>query len=348
MLQDCTINDANRLLMITQHQYIMSNFMFQFIKKIIELRFKYDSLHFKNRVHPIEQLYIIQIDGSFFHGGLCDRLKGIISLYAYCKQNRLNFKINHTYPFPLFEYLLPNEYDWLLEPTQISHNIFETKILNMIGKQTIKQLTKLNTRKQIHIYANTDYIKEINYRYSNHYEWGSLFKELFTLEPKLKNLILKHKNNIKGNYIAIHLRFQNLLGDDFTELGAPFILLEQQQNILIEQCTIKIQELISKYNYPITAFIASDSNIFLNTIKGLENTYIIHEKIIHIDNQTPEKSSEITKLFVDFFLISEAAQIYAIGSDLMYPSAFPLYASMLNNVPFQRVSVQMPNQSRIN
>ena len=28
---------------------------------------------------------IAMVDGNAFHGGMCDRFKGIISLYAYCK-----------------------------------------------------------------------------------------------------------------------------------------------------------------------------------------------------------------------------------------------------------------------
>ncbi len=50
---------------------------------------------------------IAMVDGEAYHGGLCDRFKGIISLYAYCKCSGLPFRIRYTYPFRLEDYLAP-------------------------------------------------------------------------------------------------------------------------------------------------------------------------------------------------------------------------------------------------
>ena len=54
---------------------------------------------------------IAMVDGEAYHGGLCDRFKGIISLYAYCKCSGLPFRIRYTYPFRLEDYLAPAAYD---------------------------------------------------------------------------------------------------------------------------------------------------------------------------------------------------------------------------------------------
>ena len=36
---------------------------------------------------------VAMVDGRAFHGGMCDRVKGIVSLYAYCKCHNLPFRI---------------------------------------------------------------------------------------------------------------------------------------------------------------------------------------------------------------------------------------------------------------
>lgn len=41
-------------------------------------------------------LLVAMVDGESFHGGMCDRFKGILTLYAYCKQRGLP---RYTYPF---------------------------------------------------------------------------------------------------------------------------------------------------------------------------------------------------------------------------------------------------------
>lgn len=59
--------------------------------------------------------YIAMVDGTAIHGGMCDRFKGIITLYAYCKYRGLPFRIKYTHPFRLEDYLSPAVYDWTLK-----------------------------------------------------------------------------------------------------------------------------------------------------------------------------------------------------------------------------------------
>lgn len=68
-----------------------------------KIAFKSDSL---GKPQTKEPLYIAMVDGEAYHGGMCDRFKGIITLYAYCNQN-LPFRIRYTYPFRLEDYLSP-------------------------------------------------------------------------------------------------------------------------------------------------------------------------------------------------------------------------------------------------
>lgn len=38
-------------------------------------------------------------------------------------------------------------------------------------------------------------------------------------------------------------------------------------------------------------------------------------------------------------MISHAIHVYSIGTEKMYPSQFPQYAALINNVPFTRIRI---------
>ena len=56
--------------------------------------------------------YVFMVDGRIPHGGMFDRLKGLITVYAIAKSQNISFYIHFTYPFRLEKYLYPNSYDW--------------------------------------------------------------------------------------------------------------------------------------------------------------------------------------------------------------------------------------------
>ena len=59
--------------------------------------------------------YIFMVDGRIPHGGMFDRLKGLITIYAISKALGKPFKLSWSYPFVLSKYLEPNEYDWPID-----------------------------------------------------------------------------------------------------------------------------------------------------------------------------------------------------------------------------------------
>ncbi|MEG2150383.1 MAG: hypothetical protein RRY36_04085, partial [Bacteroidaceae bacterium] len=59
-----------------------------------------------------KKIIIFMADGRKSHGGLADRLRGMISTYKYCLEHEVEFRIHFTSPFELGELLVPNEYDW--------------------------------------------------------------------------------------------------------------------------------------------------------------------------------------------------------------------------------------------
>lgn len=303
---------------------------------IRDFLFQLKRYNFFNRKYPKKQIFILFVDGKNWHGGLCDRFKGIVSVFQYCLINSIEFRIHYTYPFELSDYLLPNEYDWRISEDEISRNIFEIKYMNMIGDETVSRLIKLNTKRQMHFNANQNIILQLNAIYNTNYQWGELFKKLFKPTEDLKNKINNCKRQIESEYICVQFRFQNLLGDVVEREG--HVLKMEDRYCLIEKsckCLLDIQEKSDIKKILVT----SDSSFFLQEICDLENIYVFIEKTVHIDNQIGDYDSYL-KSFLDFFLLSEAKKIYSAGTDQMWKTEFPLYAAKLNNIPFERILIK--------
>ncbi|MBD5132457.1 MAG: hypothetical protein HDT28_07730 [Clostridiales bacterium] len=268
------------------------------------------------------------VDGRVWHGGMCDRFKGIISSFAYCKQNNIDFRIKYTYPFELSEYLIPNKYDWILKDNEFSENIKESDILYLIAEKYSNRF-KIPKRKQIHVYANRDYIKD-----EDPHKWGDLFNELFKPSLKLQDAITRLHFD---DYIAVVFRFQNLIGD-FEEYSFS-ALPEEERNKLLSKCKQSVIDFRNSYPF-YKVLVTSDSKTFLDIVKDLDGCYTIPGELVHIDAKgSKDKNDAYLKSFVDFYMISKAKKVFCVGTDIMYPSEFPMYAAKINNVEFQRVRI---------
>jgi hypothetical protein len=298
------------------------------------------------KVYPYNRMLIIFFDGRNFHGGLCDRFKGIVSLFHYCLCTHISFKINHTFPFELSDYLLPNEYDWTLSTSnKISFHRKEAKYMNLIADPSAKRLVHLKTKRQIHANANRDIVEKLNSEFGTNYTWGELFKKLFKPTEELNHLIRLHQSEIGGNYICAVFRFQNLLGD-FAEYEYTG-LTDEAKNKLIAQCRQAVLDL-QKREVCKKILVTSDSSTFLQEIKKMENVYAFPEKVVHIDNTKGESHSVYMKSFLDFYLLSEGDKIFSIGTSRMYKTEFPMYAAKVRDVPFERILMQNAEGRRQN
>ncbi|GAP72482.1 hypothetical protein SAMD00024442_33_4 [Candidatus Symbiothrix dinenymphae] len=291
----------------------------------------------KRMMHPDRQLLIAVIDGRGFQGGLCDRLKGIVSLFHYCLLNAVAFKINHISPFELSDYLLPNEYDWKLSPAdKITHHLCEAKYISLIADPSARRLVRLNTRRQIHAKANRDIVDELNAAYQTHYTWGELFKKLFKPTDELRDLIRNCRSKIGGEYCGAVFRFQNLLGD-FVEYKYSE-LPDEAKTALIAQCRQSILDLQQTVAHK-RILVTADSALFLQSVADMDHVFAFPSKIVHLDTAKGEAHEVYLKSFLDFYLLSEGVKVYSIGTAQMYKSEFPLYAAKLNNVPFERILI---------
>lgn len=299
-------------------------------ERILLYRFYPFSIFSKNR----KQLLVAVFDEKRRAMGLADRLKGLVSLFAFSKVKNIPFRLLFTYPFDISLFFQPNEYDWQLKENELITYTADTKIFILQG-ESADRLLKLNSRKQVHAYLNRDYLAEINQQFKTDFEWGKLFNELFKPTKRLNEEIDNHLEIIGSPYTACQLRFMALLGD-FNELNSP-TLAEKERNALIQQCAEKILYLQEKDKKPI--LVASDSISFSNHIGTFEGIFTFPDKIIHIANSDNQHENVYMKPFIYFFLLSKADKVYSIVADKMYPSEFPLYASKINNKPFERINI---------
>lgn len=290
-------------------------------------------------------VYIAMVDGTAIHGGMCDRFKGIITLYAYCKYRKLPFRIKYTHPFRLEEYLSPAAYDWTLKENEYTDHPHYCRILYMRKEYLARRLLKLRTQKQVHYYGNRDSLAYINEAYAgnpaNHYHWGELFRELFKPVPVLEERIKAIKKDLGSGYYAAVFRFQNLLGD-FKEYNFHPINDKDKAENLIEKCLDAIRDLQVKHGTQ-PLLVTSDSVKFLQRASQLKGVHIIPGTLIHMDSQKKDISDNTyeayLKSFLDFYLLSEAQKIYRIGTPYMYPSEFPVYAAKIHEIPFDSITI---------
>lgn len=271
---------------------------------------------------------IICFDGIFSHGGLVDRLKGIVSFYEVAKRLDYDFYIYFEHPFQLSYFLEPNKVNWEID--YISYNLFSTKILYLMNNFDINplELVQKYNSKTILVYSNVDYIEVMNIDNSfeeNREIWRKNYHELFKQSLNLEFALREFKLD---NRIVIHTRFTSLMGDfkDSTSL----ILDNISKQKLINKLINKINEIaVLHYNTPI--YILSDSVFFLNYIK--ENTkYFVLEGIPkHMDMENNINNYSHLKTFTDFYFMAKSDSIYLLKFDNMHHSGFSKYAAIIGN-----------------
>lgn len=275
---------------------------------------------------------ICMIDGKVKHGGLSDRVNGIISCFDCALKSNRNFKIIFNSPFNLLDYLIPHKYDWIIDcETLIYGNNSKPIFLRSLntnqererGLQLLSEFKKSND-KQLHVYSNINSVDPIRY--------NQLFNILFKPSDQLNTILNNERAKIGGKYVSATFRFQQLL-NDFKE-GDYRVLPEVERGKLIEKCVKAIECLHQEFpDHKI--LVTSDSSTFLERIMKYPYTHIITGKMVHMEYTNNNDFSVHAKAFVDLYLISEAEIIHSVVVKPMYESGFPKLASKVNNRPFK-------------
>lgn len=280
-----------------------------------------------------ERCVVFPMDSRFYPCGFADKLKGIISAYAYAKANGLEFIIDHRVPFVLSEYLHPN-YQWQKDSDKVSYNVWNTKRIYLIDRGSDVSPLYKTYKKQCHICTNIDSIDLINERYGKNFSFSQLFHELFILSPLMKNEMNWYKKELNSDYISLSFRFVNLLGD-FEEYGR-YPLDNPAQLELMENCRNMVASLYWKFEGKYKILVTSDSRKFIDWISDLEYIFLIPGSIGHSGRDGSLQT--ITKTMLDFFMISEARYVFLGKIGPMYASQFAKIAAAVNDVPFEMLT----------
>lgn len=291
---------------------------------------------------PNKRVVMYLANGFCNHAGLCDRFKGITTLYGWCKECGLDFRVFHIHPFDLSDYLIPNQYDWHITEKEVCYDKRYTSVnylmLNNLVRKQIESgeianlektwfLHRIKTKKnQMHFYTNMQ--PESNLLF------GTLFKELFKPSARLEKAIDFHKQSIGVSYISISFRYMQLLGD-FKDCDGDTLSEKMQEELICK--SINIVKVIKEQNKCIPKIlVTSDSSKFLTRVKKLPFVYIVEGKVGHINFHSSDDVN--MKTFLDFFMIANANKVYLAKSEKMYNSDFARRASMIYNKTFEIIN----------
>ena len=303
----------------------------------------------KRYLWPLPQFrreIVVMVDGVHSHGGLTDRFRNILSVYAYCKEHDIPFRLYYVYPCDLSHFLIPNAYDWTIKPSEISYSYHDSKELILYVRpiedveshemirinneehlNLLNEELKRNNKIQYHLYGNTCLA-------AGHYQ--ELWDELFKMTPFLESHINQVRQNFKEPYESVTLRFQQLLGD--FEEGNFETLSKEEKGILIQTCIDKIDELYhTGYFSTPKVLITSDSQTFLKRVKELSFVYTIPGKLEHMDFTQNGNLEVNVKPFVDLILLSEAQRLTLLKVGKMYKSGFPAFAAELGGKQYNEL-----------
>lgn len=278
--------------------------------------------------------YIFMVDGRVHHGGMFDRLKGALSVYAVAKAQNKDFCIHWKYPFRLEKYLEPNVHNWTIEDKDICYHYPDSRPLFLYGECYDARRLMVDRKGESHFYYGYNSLMEINKQFHTQYDWGTLYCELFRPTAYLQKYLDQYKHEIGCDYIAIHTRFMNLLGDNTETSANPELEDDEQKVVLMSKAVDAIKRIPSTFRI----LIASDSMTFIDYVrKEIPHIYIVPGTVKHIDTAGETDDTENIKMFTDYYLIAGAKKVYSLWHQGMWKSAFPEYAAKIGNVPFERI-----------
>lgn len=274
-------------------------------------------------------------DGKFAHGGMFDRLKGAISIYAASKVLKRDFRINFTSPFQLEKYIEPNEYDWRVRNGEYNENMLKSRLIFMYGECDNPYRLLEKRKKDAHFYYGFDSLDYINKRCGTSFVWGDLYRELFKPTAYLQKFIDEEKTKIGTDYIAIHLRFMNLLGDKMEFDCDPTLPYDEQEKL--KKCALMEMQKVVDENGGLKVLLATDSRNFAEYANAeIPDLYMISGEIRHIGTVDEMSDEANIKMFLDYYMIAGAKKVYNLVGPGMWKSAFSEYAAKIGGCIFER------------
>lgn len=246
--------------------------------------------------------------------GWSDRLNGIFITYLLSLLTNQTFKIVHTSPCQLENYLIPNTIDWridekkLLQTKSISYNVYDCarKLSTILKDSNLKQtifksdvnLIRLNWDYTKYIRHRTDIVSSIPWLSKFHISdvhsilFHSLFRPSDTLVSKVENI--KRTWPQRRTNVCAHIRMGK-------NPNMPKDPIRMKNHATLENIWLFLERFVSDlYNI----IIVTDSDAVLLTAKQKfpENFVSIPGNIWYIDD-TENDCDTMEKNLVDFYIL---------------------------------------------
>lgn len=282
---------------------------------------------------------IMMLDGEIHHGGITDRMRGILTAYAECRRRGIPFHIHWTHPFPLTDYYLPATFDWRIAAADICRDLRLARpavaddIPDRQARRRIRAAIAAMPR-QLHLYTNADYARG---------DYARLYAEVFRPAPIVEREAAYHRQRLGKGYWSATTRFLTLLGDFTDWLTQPLPPAGQQE--LMEKTGHELLRLLDEMPSGTSLLLTSDSKKFLDYARTLSpRIYTVDGPVSNIDlgpaaSDTGQNDLRRAwlKTFVDQQLIMGADRVVRLRTGLMYPTGFPRFAAETGGRPFRDI-----------
>lgn len=282
---------------------------------------------------------IFTVNGYQTHGGLADRLKGMMTTYFLSKIKEMNFYNFYTYPFD-FNIIW---YNPDINITQLVVNPFKLKIHSIdsskmkLGYEYFLNI-KYKDRTNL-IFSNANLLSiDLNNKpwqptFTNYY---MELKRLF--EDKLsQNFKESYPDIVVGGYHVVHFRCMNYFGD-FEDSQLPGLKEEVHDNIIdVIANKLKVQLKSSIYD---PYFIIADSRKLLVALNEKGFSVFDVGSTAHIDI-SGASIEDYMRGFFEFYLLEHAKSIESTvlyHKNKPFNSHYAYVASILGDVPFEKHS----------
>lgn len=304
--------------------------LFTILVVLIFLNFKKDS--FENQEKIPKNIYVKLL------WGICNRLRTIRKLYAYCLDNNINLYIidNKTYndteknAFPIsIKELLIN-----IPINIISENEIPKNVNNLINKDNGCECKQPHLKDKYTDNVLLHCCDYLNDKYNNDNRFYKLMEKNITLPNNIKLMIDKIKNN---KAIGVHIRQgsvfdyyqKNFFGDKPSkENDEPYFCCFEDSSKNLSYCpknVVSIEKFINKMNeFPKDKmfYICSDrTGCVLKLLQIFKDRLLYNPIIVH------KKEIDIMPDFYDWYCLQFCSEIITT-----WQSSYSGEASILNNI----------------
>ncbi|MBR0038307.1 MAG: hypothetical protein IJP70_11810 [Bacteroidales bacterium] len=298
--------------------------------KIRELHFARHYYHWSLSEQRPKPMVISCFEGG---NGFADRLRGIISAYAYAKCIGVPYCLEHTEPYLWENYFVPNHYDWRLKEDEKSYNLRYARPVFFMDDARGNHILELNPALQYHIYSNQSFLSLLKKTFNVQLKYHELYDELFRPSVRLQSQIDKVQSDLGCDYVSVSFRFQRLMGDFDDVIGR--VLSESERVALIGKCRNFLCELKKKHPEVSRLLVTSDSSTFVKAISDFDFCYVIPGDVGHLG--TAQHESVLLKTFLDFYMISRAKKVYMAHTGEMYRGGFAQSAAASTNTIYEEI-----------